>query len=389
MPGLGFLKKKRTRDGHSDHGAGANANPTSPVSASHSHGHTPTHSPSQSQDHHQHHHQQRASGGGGVGGYSSGVAHQQQLGQSNPHATATTTGPGVGAAAHNQPQLHYHPAAAGTSISPAGAQAQAQAQAHAHTSIQPQSQSQPQPQQPHTQPQPQAQSPGSNVPQNDGAAHANSSHPSNPDSSLFTASPGATSLGPPVVPTVSASPGTDPVLLQQQQQAARPPPNSPPAPDIVPSNMQVDQHAQQPAQHAQAAQQPHPSGHQSQASQSSTPRVTKGKYTLPDFDILRTLGTGSFGRVHLVQSKHNQRFYAIKVLKKAQVVKMKQVEHTNDERRMLSDVKHPFLITLWGTFSDVKSLYMVMDFVEGGELFSLLRKSGVSATGARARAQPV
>ncbi|MCJ1478176.1 camp-dependent protein kinase catalytic subunit [Lambiella insularis] len=104
-------------------------------------------------------------------------------------------------------------------------------------------------------------------------------------------------------------------------------------------------------------------------------RTTKGKYTLTDFTIQRTLGTGSFGRVHLVQSKHNQRFYAVKVLKKQQVVKMKQVEHTNDERRMLQRVKHPFLITLWGTFQDSKNLYMVMDFVEGGELFSLLRKS--------------
>ncbi|KAI8626861.1 Pkinase-domain-containing protein [Xylariaceae sp. FL1651] len=109
---------------------------------------------------------------------------------------------------------------------------------------------------------------------------------------------------------------------------------------------------------------------------SSEVRVTKGKYSLTDFDLLRTLGTGSFGRVHLVQSKHNQRFYAVKVLKKAQVVKMKQVEHTNDERRMLAEVKHPFLITLWGTFQDARNLYMVMDFVEGGELFSLLRKSG-------------
>ena len=107
-------------------------------------------------------------------------------------------------------------------------------------------------------------------------------------------------------------------------------------------------------------------------------RTTKGKYSLTDFTIQRTLGTGSFGRVHLVQSKHNQRFYAVKVLKKQQVVKMKQVEHTNDERRMLQRVKHAFLITLWGTFQDSKNLYMVMDFVEGGELFSLLRKSQVS-----------
>ena len=110
----------------------------------------------------------------------------------------------------------------------------------------------------------------------------------------------------------------------------------------------------------------------------ATPRVTKGKYALSDFALQRTLGTGSFGRVHLVQSKHNQRFYAVKVLKKQQVVKMKQVEHTNDERRMLQKVKHPFLVTLWGTFQDSKNLYMVMDFVEGGELFSLLRKSQVS-----------
>ena len=114
------------------------------------------------------------------------------------------------------------------------------------------------------------------------------------------------------------------------------------------------------------------------STQPNQTRTTKGKYSLSDFTLKRTLGTGSFGRVHLVQSNHNQRFYAVKVLKKAQVVKMKQVEHTNDERKMLQKVKHTFLVTLWGTFQDSKNLYMVMDFVEGGELFSLLRKSQVS-----------
>ncbi|EIM20411.1 kinase-like protein [Wallemia mellicola] len=105
------------------------------------------------------------------------------------------------------------------------------------------------------------------------------------------------------------------------------------------------------------------------------PRKTQGRYTLKDFVLERTLGTGSFGRVHLVKSNHNSRFYAIKVLAKDQVVKMKQVEHTVSERDMLARVRHPFLVNLWGTFQDPKNLYMVMDFVAGGELFSLLRKS--------------
>ncbi|WWC62130.1 uncharacterized protein I303_104721 [Kwoniella dejecticola CBS 10117] len=104
-------------------------------------------------------------------------------------------------------------------------------------------------------------------------------------------------------------------------------------------------------------------------------RKTAGRYALSDFYIERTLGTGSFGRVHLVRSKHNGRFYAVKVLNKEKVIKMKQVEHTNSEREMLVRVRHPFLVNLWGTFQDVNNLYMVMDFVAGGELFSLLRKS--------------
>ncbi|KAH7579025.1 Serine/Threonine protein kinases active-site signature [Nakaseomyces glabratus] len=102
---------------------------------------------------------------------------------------------------------------------------------------------------------------------------------------------------------------------------------------------------------------------------------TSGKYTLSDFQILRTLGTGSFGRVHLIRSNHNGRFYALKALKKHTVVKLKQVEHTNDERRMLSIVSHPFIIRMWGTFQDSQHVFMVMDYIEGGELFSLLRKS--------------
>ncbi|KAL4063563.1 kinase-like domain-containing protein [Scleroderma yunnanense] len=102
----------------------------------------------------------------------------------------------------------------------------------------------------------------------------------------------------------------------------------------------------------------------------------KASYKLADFIIHQTLGTGSFGRVHLARSKHNLRFYAIKVLNKDKIVRTKQVEHTNDEKTLLEAVQHPFIVNLWGAFQDASNLYMVMDFVPGGELFSLLRRSG-------------
>ncbi|KAG7795438.1 hypothetical protein KL944_005364 [Ogataea haglerorum] len=106
-------------------------------------------------------------------------------------------------------------------------------------------------------------------------------------------------------------------------------------------------------------------------------KQTKGKYSIHDFKVIRTLGTGFFGRVHLVRSNHNGRYYAMKVFRKRKIVKSKQIEHTNDERRILSVLQHPFITRMWGTFQDTKSIFMVMDYIEGGELFSLLRKSKV------------
>lgn len=102
------------------------------------------------------------------------------------------------------------------------------------------------------------------------------------------------------------------------------------------------------------------------------------KLKASDFCLERTLGTGSFGRVHLVQSKVNHLYYAMKVLSKELVVRKKQVEHTVNERSVLMAVDYPFLIKLWGTFQDAANLYMVMEFVSGGEVFSLLRKQQVS-----------
>ncbi|CAE7232634.1 unnamed protein product [Rhizoctonia solani] len=156
-----------------------------------------------------------------------------------------------------------------------------------------------------------------------------------------------------------------------------------PAQVVEPIPQQLPQLPQPIARHVPPARpQPQARPPQPQPSQEPTPMLSGRKdkrklnnYALKDFRILHTLGTGSFGRVHLACSRHNHRHYAVKVLNKSKVVQQKQVEHTNSERSVLATVRHPFIVNLWGTFQDVNNLFMVMDFVPGGELFTLLRKS--------------
>jgi protein kinase A len=65
---------------------------------------------------------------------------------------------------------------------------------------------------------------------------------------------------------------------------------------------------------------------------------------LDDFDRIKTLGTGSFGRVMLVKHKQNGNYYAMKILDKQKVVKLKQVEHTLNEKKILQAIDFPFLV---------------------------------------------
>lgn len=95
----------------------------------------------------------------------------------------------------------------------------------------------------------------------------------------------------------------------------------------------------------------------------------KVKVSIDDFDLVKVIGKGSFGKVTLVRKKTDKKLYAMKVLNKADIVKRKQVEHTRTERRVLGSINHPFIVRLHYAFQTEEKLYFVLDYAAGGELF--------------------
>ena len=108
-----------------------------------------------------------------------------------------------------------------------------------------------------------------------------------------------------------------------------------------------------------------------------------------------TLGTGTFGRVRLCKAADLKKafedegmtpekgsplqtncVFALKIMKKSEVIRLKQVEHIKNEKEILSEVNHPFIVTLYCAFQDERNLYMLLEYIIGGELFTHLRKAG-------------
>ncbi|TRY77505.1 hypothetical protein DNTS_035095 [Danionella cerebrum] len=104
--------------------------------------------------------------------------------------------------------------------------------------------------------------------------------------------------------------------------------------------------------------------------------TTNRTYTLDDLDTIATVGTGTFGRVFLVKDKKTRSFFALKAMKIPDVIRLKQEQHVHNEKEVLSEVHHPFLVRLFWTHHDDRFLYMLMEYVNGGELFSYLRSRG-------------
>ena len=102
---------------------------------------------------------------------------------------------------------------------------------------------------------------------------------------------------------------------------------------------------------------------------------TKRALTPRDFEFLKLIGRGTFGRVFQVRKKDTKRIYAMKILSKREIIAKKEVAHTIGERKILQrSLDSPFLVGLKFSFQTDADLYLVTDFKSGGELFWHLQR---------------
>lgn len=108
--------------------------------------------------------------------------------------------------------------------------------------------------------------------------------------------------------------------------------------------------------------------------------LSRGKTISPDdFEVLRLVGKGTFGKVYQVRKKDTHRIYAMKVLSKKVIVQKKEVAHTIGERNILvrtSSAGSAFIVNLKFSFQTPTDLYLVTDYMSGGELFWHLQREG-------------
>ncbi|KAK4570235.1 Serine/threonine-protein kinase, partial [Recurvomyces mirabilis] len=98
-----------------------------------------------------------------------------------------------------------------------------------------------------------------------------------------------------------------------------------------------------------------------------------------DFEVLKLIGKGTFGQVFQVRKRDSQRIYAMKVLSKKVIIQKKEIQHTIGERNILvrtATTESPFIVALKFSFQTAADLYLVTDYMSGGELFWHLQKEG-------------
>ena len=94
-----------------------------------------------------------------------------------------------------------------------------------------------------------------------------------------------------------------------------------------------------------------------------------------EFELLKVLGRGAFGKVMLCQNIKNKGYYAVKSMRKENLIEKEHLEKTRTERILLEKAKHPFLVNLEFAFQTKEKIFFIMNFIRGGEMFTHLRKN--------------
>eukprot|EP01018_Ginkgo_biloba_P039645 Gb_35443 [translate_table: standard] len=102
----------------------------------------------------------------------------------------------------------------------------------------------------------------------------------------------------------------------------------------------------------------------------------KDRTSIDDFEILKPISRGAFGRVFLARKRTTGDLFAIKVLRKADMIRKNAVENILAERDILISVRNPFVVRFFYSFTCSENLYLVMEYLNGGDLYSLLRNLG-------------
>ncbi|KAK8576643.1 hypothetical protein V6N13_032562 [Hibiscus sabdariffa] len=102
----------------------------------------------------------------------------------------------------------------------------------------------------------------------------------------------------------------------------------------------------------------------------------KDRTSIEDFEIIKPISRGAFGRVFLARKRATGDLFAVKVLKKADMIRKNAVESILAERNILISVRNPFVVRFFYSFTCRENLYLVMEFLNGGDLYSLLRNLG-------------
>lgn len=105
-------------------------------------------------------------------------------------------------------------------------------------------------------------------------------------------------------------------------------------------------------------------------------RLKRAKMHKDLFDIVKPLGIGAFGVVSLVRKTDTGKLYAMKTLRKVDVLRRNQVAHVKAERDILAEADNEWVVKLFFSFQDQESLYFVMEYIPGGDMMSLLIKLG-------------